>query len=154
MSVADPNTPLEELIPPPDHIIDDNKVYSVAAACIALGAVSGLFVCMRLGTRMWYRSFGADDWAAMAALVSLQISGKQLSMSDLVLIDDVVILHWMDSVCWLCKSQWRGGQAVMGEHHRGVVYLLGGKSPLTRSHRKRDGSRVANKGTPIVGSFG
>jgi hypothetical protein len=70
MSSTNPPNP-EDLIPPPTEIIDDNKVYSIAAACIALGVISSLFVVMRLGTRMWYRSFGADDWAAMAALVSL-----------------------------------------------------------------------------------
>lgn len=68
MSVA-PNVTMEELIPPPTETNDTHKVYSVAAACITLGVVSSLFVCMRLGTRMWYRSFGADDWAAGAALV-------------------------------------------------------------------------------------
>lgn len=69
MSLVDPNTPLDELLPPPAEIIDDNKVYSVAAACIAMGVISSLFVILRLSTRMWYRSFGADDWAAGAALV-------------------------------------------------------------------------------------
>lgn len=70
MSLVDPNVPLEDLIPPPSAINDAHKVYSIAAACIALGIIAGLFVVVRLCTRVWCRTFGVDDYAAAVALVN------------------------------------------------------------------------------------
>lgn len=58
------------LLPPPTHINDTHKVYSIAAWCIALGVIAGLPVIWRLGLRYQTRSFGADDYAIIPALVS------------------------------------------------------------------------------------
>ncbi|KAI1776755.1 hypothetical protein F4818DRAFT_411766 [Hypoxylon cercidicola] len=60
---------LDSLIPPPDEVNDAHKVYSVAAACIALGIVAVMFVLARLCFRVYSRTLGPDDYAVMPAIV-------------------------------------------------------------------------------------
>lgn len=60
----------QQLLPPPTEIDDIHKVYSIAAWCIALGLVAGICVLWRLWVRTSTRSFGADDYAIIPALVS------------------------------------------------------------------------------------
>ncbi|KAL8916331.1 MAG: hypothetical protein Q9172_006351 [Xanthocarpia lactea] len=81
----------QPLLPPPSEINDTHKVHSIAAWCIVLGVVTSLCVLWRLGLRFQTRSFGADDyaivpalllylgWTAMAAYVNLHAGvGKPL----------------------------------------------------------------------------
>lgn len=70
MSLVGPQLPPTQLIPPPTVINDENKVYSIAAACIFLGILASLFALTRLVGRIWCRNFGLDDYAAAVALVS------------------------------------------------------------------------------------
>ncbi|KAI4122335.1 MAG: hypothetical protein LQ338_005874 [Usnochroma carphineum] len=59
----------QQLLPPPTEIDDIHKVYSIAAWCIALGLVAGICVLWRLWVRTSTRSFGADDYAIIPALL-------------------------------------------------------------------------------------
>ncbi|KAK8112005.1 uncharacterized protein PG998_008462 [Apiospora kogelbergensis] len=68
MSLVGPQLPPTQLIPPPTVINDENKVYSIAAACIFLGILASLFALTRLVGRIWCRNFGLDDYAAAVAL--------------------------------------------------------------------------------------
>ncbi|KAK8085981.1 hypothetical protein PG994_000955 [Apiospora phragmitis] len=58
---------LEDLIPPPDQVVDTHKVHSIAIACIALGVIGTLSVGVRVGVRVGHGNFGADDYAIVVA---------------------------------------------------------------------------------------
>ncbi|KAI4270406.1 MAG: hypothetical protein LQ337_006703 [Flavoplaca oasis] len=81
----------QQLLPPPTEIDDTHKVHSIAAWCIVLGVIASLSVVWRFGLRLQTRTFGADDyvmipalllyvgWTAMAGYVNLHAGvGKPL----------------------------------------------------------------------------
>ncbi|KAH7322481.1 hypothetical protein B0I35DRAFT_425871 [Stachybotrys elegans] len=67
--MTDTAADLSNLIPPPTEIDNSNQVYSVPVACIVLGVITTILVLLRLGGRIWCKSFGTDDWVTLAALV-------------------------------------------------------------------------------------
>ncbi|KAK4222537.1 hypothetical protein QBC38DRAFT_539525 [Podospora fimiseda] len=69
-TMADPNTTLPVLLPPPTEINDTNKVYDITIGCIVMCLVASLTVLARLYVRFTSRTQGLDDYAFIFALLA------------------------------------------------------------------------------------
>ena len=63
------STSNSDLIPPPTEINDSHKNYAFGIACIVMGILGTLSILGRLVIRYHFRSFGADDYAIIPAMV-------------------------------------------------------------------------------------
>ena len=127
LSIIMASSLMQTLIPPPTQVDDTHKVYSIATGCIVLGIVASMFVLLRLGQRIYSRTFGNDDWAIIPALVS----DLRLGRIRLSLIIDQVTLHRLDRHGCICESQCRSWQASVGDYAGGVFDLVQSMSLLT-----------------------